>query len=514
VTQFSDLGLADPILKALAADGYAAPTPIQAQAIPPVLAGRDLVALAQTGTGKTAAFALPILHRLAATRRPVGDRGCRVLVLAPTRELAAQIGESFRAYGRFLNLKTAVVFGGASMHKQKMALAGGVDVLVATPGRLIDHVGERTLRLDRVEILVLDEADHMLDMGFIHALKRIAALLPKARQSLFFSATMPGPIADLAATFLTDPVQAAVAPAATTAERVEQAIIHVEAGQKQDLLHALLADQAIARALVFSRTKHGADRIARKLSGAGFAAEAIHGNKSQGQRTRALDAFKAGKVRLLVATEIAARGIDVDGVTHVINFDLPNVPEQYVHRIGRTARGGAGGMAISFCASDERPYLRDIERLIRQSVPVMEHPLGLSRSAAAAPGPGNSPTRGAGRGRGRRPAQAGAAHGSGAAQPRGQPKGPAQGQTQGRPRGPSAGQGADQARGQAGGQAAGQAGAAHGKRHGHGQGQKQGHRQEPTRKPEGPSTAGPGKSGDGRHAGQRQRAQNRRRSRG
>jgi ATP-dependent RNA helicase RhlE len=392
VTSFTDLGLAAPILKALAAEGYASPTPIQLQAIPPVLDGRDLIGLAQTGTGKTAAFALPILHRLAANRRHAGERSCRTLVLAPTRELAAQIGASFRTYGRYLGLSTAVVFGGASMHAQKQALARGVDVLVATPGRLIDHIGQRSARLDKVEILVLDEADHMLDMGFIHALRRIAELLPRERQSLFFSATMPGPIAELAGQFLTDPVQVAVTPVSSTAERVQQAVVHVDAARKQDLLHALLDDESITRALVFARTKHGADRIVRRLELAGFPAEAIHGNKSQGQRTRALDAFKAGKARLLVATEIAARGIDVDGVSHVINFDLPNVPEQYVHRIGRTARAGADGMAISFCAPDERAYLRDIEKLTKLSVPVMEHALGMAapepRQAAPRPASG------------------------------------------------------------------------------------------------------------------------------
>lgn len=377
MTSFKDLGVSAPILKALDAEGYSTPTPIQKQAIPIVLNGRDLVGLAQTGTGKTAAFALPILDRLMANRKHAGEKSCRALVLAPTRELAAQIGDSFRAYGRFLGLSTAIVFGGASMFKQKQALYRGVDVLVATPGRLLDHVSQRSLRLDKVEILVLDEADHMLDMGFIHDLRRIATLLPKQRQSLFFSATMPAPIAELAAQFLTNPERVAVTPPSTTAERVEQAVVHVDQAKKQDLLHALLADKSIKRALVFTRTKHGADRVVKKLASAGFPAEAIHGNKNQGQRTRALDAFKKGRARLLVATEIAARGIDVDDVSHVINFDLPNVPEQYVHRIGRTARAGQGGMAISFCAPDERAYLRDIERLTKQAVPVMETDLSL-----------------------------------------------------------------------------------------------------------------------------------------
>lgn len=382
MTSFQDLGVSAPILKALDAEGYTTPTPIQTQAIPIVLNGRDLIGLAQTGTGKTAAFALPILDRLAANRKHAGEKSCRTLVLAPTRELAAQIGDSFRAYGRFLGLSTAVVFGGASLFKQKQALFRGVDVLVATPGRLLDHVSQRSVRLDKVEILVLDEADHMLDMGFIHDLRKIATLLPKARQSLFFSATMPPPIAELAAQFLNNPERVAVTPPSTTAERVEQAVIHVDQNKKQDLLHALLKDKTISRALVFARTKHGADRVVKKLESAGFEAEAIHGNKSQGQRTRALEAFKKGHARLLVATEVAARGIDVDDITHVINFDLPNVPEQYVHRIGRTARAGARGIAISFCAPDERAYLRDIEKLTKLTVPVMETDFSLAAPKA------------------------------------------------------------------------------------------------------------------------------------
>ncbi|MGE0595977.1 MAG: DEAD/DEAH box helicase [Hyphomonadaceae bacterium] len=382
MTKFQDLGLNAPILKALAAEGYDAPTPIQMKAIPIVLEGRDLTGLAQTGTGKTAAFALPILQRLAETRKHAGERGVRALVLAPTRELAGQIGESFRAYGRFLGLSTAIVYGGASMHKQRATLLRGVDILVATPGRLLDHVSQRSVKLGGVEILVLDEADHMLDMGFIHDLRRIASLLPQARQSLFFSATMPKPIADLAAHFLTNPMQVAVTPVSSTAERVEQAVIHIEPAKKQDLLHALLGDESFSRTLVFARTKHGADRVVRKLEDAGFPAAAIHGNKSQGQRERALDAFKKGKARILVATEIAARGIDIDDVTHVINYDLPNVPEQYVHRIGRTARASKSGRAISFCAPDERAYLKDIEKLTGQPVPVLAHPMAMPAPAA------------------------------------------------------------------------------------------------------------------------------------
>ena len=377
MTTFQDLGVSAPILKALDAEGYTQPTPIQIQALPIVQKGKDLIGLAQTGTGKTAAFALPILDRLHKDRKFPGEKACRTLVLAPTRELAAQIGDSFRVYGKFLGLSTAVVFGGASMFKQKQAMFRGVDVLVATPGRLLDHVSQRSVRLDKVEILVLDEADHMMDMGFIHDLRKIATILPRARQTLFFSATMPPAIEELAAQFLDQPEKIAVTPASTTAERVEQVVVHVDNMKKQDLLHALLADKSIKRAIVFARTKHGADRVAKKLESAGFEAEAIHGNKSQGQRTRALDAFKKGHARLLVATEVAARGIDVDDVTHVINFDLPNVPEQYVHRIGRTARAARSGIAISFCAPDERAYLKDIEKLLKQAVPVMETDLSL-----------------------------------------------------------------------------------------------------------------------------------------
>jgi ATP-dependent RNA helicase RhlE len=383
LTQFKDLGVSAPILKALAAEGYTVPTAIQTQAIPIVLKGRDLVGLAQTGTGKTAAFALPILDLLSANRKHAGEKSCRTLVLAPTRELAAQIGDSFRVYGRFLGLSTAVVFGGASMFKQKQALYRGVDILVATPGRLLDHISQRTLRLDAVEILVIDEADHMLDMGFIHDLRKIATLVPKHRQTLFFSATMPAPIAELAGQFLNNPERVAVSPVSSTAERVSQGVIHVDAQKKQALLHHLLeADPSITRALVFTRTKHGADRVVDKLESAGHPAEAIHGNKSQGQRTRALDAFKKGRARLLVATEIAARGIDVDQISHVINYDLPNVPEQYVHRIGRTARAGEGGWALSFCAPDERAYLRDIERLTKQPVAVVETDFSLAAPRA------------------------------------------------------------------------------------------------------------------------------------
>ena len=378
MTQFTDLGLAAPFIKALAAKGYENPTPIQVQAIPPVLTGRDLVGLAQTGTGKTAAFALPILQRLNAAQGKKPGRGaCRALVLAPTRELAAQIGESFRAYGKFTGLTTCVVFGGVSINKQMQALLRGVDVLVATPGRLLDLIEQRACRLDAVEILVLDEADHMMDLGFIVPLRKISRMVPATRQTLFFSATMPTAIEELAAQFIKEPVRVSVAPVAATADRVRQSVIHVDAEKKQELLIDLLKDKAMTRTLVFTRTKHGADRVVKRLENAKIEAAAIHGNKSQGQRERALQSFKNGQARLLIATEIAARGIDIDNVTHVINFDLPDVPEQYVHRIGRTARAEREGSAISFCAPDERGNLRDIERLTKQPVPVTTHALSL-----------------------------------------------------------------------------------------------------------------------------------------
>ena len=368
MTLFTDLGLCAPILKALDSEGYTSPTPIQAQAIASILAGRDLLGIAQTGTGKTAAFALPILQRLADQRRRPPQRGCRVLVLSPTRELASQIAESFRTYGRNLHLSTAAVYGGVAPGPQIRALGLGVDVLVATPGRLLDHLNQRAVRLDGVEVFVLDEADRMLDMGFIRDIRRIVPALPAIRQNLFFSATMPREIDTLAADLLKQPVRVAVTPVASTVDKVEQRVIFVETMQKRDLLAELLREPALERTLIFTRTKHGADRVVRHLVGIGIDAAAIHGNKSQGQRERALAAFQTGRSRVLVATDIAARGIDVEGITHVINFDLPNIPESYVHRIGRTARAGAGGSAISFCDATERPYLRDIERLIRQTL--------------------------------------------------------------------------------------------------------------------------------------------------
>ena len=367
---FTDLGLAPLLLKALAAEGYEKPTPIQAQAITPVMEGHDLLGIAQTGTGKTAAFALPILHRLITDRRQANPKSCRVLVLSPTRELASQIHDSFRSYGRFLGLTSAVVFGGVGFGPQAQKLARGVDILIATPGRLLDHLGRGTVRLDRVETFVLDEADQMLDLGFIVPIRKLVPLLPKQRQNLFFSATMPQAIGQLAAELLREPVRVSVAPVATPAERVEQSVILVEQAQKRVVLAELLRRPEHGRTLVFTRTKHGADRVVRDLETGGIRANAIHGNKSQNQRERALREFKSGQSTVLVATDIAARGIDVDAVTHVVNFDLPGVAETYVHRIGRTARAGATGIAIALCSHDERGNLRDIERLIRRALPV------------------------------------------------------------------------------------------------------------------------------------------------
>jgi ATP-dependent RNA helicase RhlE len=380
---FADLGLAAPLLGALAAEGYTTPTPIQLQAIPTVLSGRDMCGIAQTGSGKTAAFALPILQRLSAAPQPLARQSCRALVLSPTRELASQIADSFRAYGARVPISTTVIFGGVPVGPQQRRLARGVDVLVATPGRLLDLSGSGSLALSRVEVLVLDEADRMLDLGFIPALKRIVKLLPRQRQTLLFSATMPRTIADLAEDFLVEPVKVAVTPPATTVQRVEQGVIFVSSDRKRDLLATLLRDPAISRVLVFTRTKHGADRVVRHLVGADIEAIAIHGNKSQPQRERALGSFRDGRTRILVATDIAARGIDVDGVSHVINFDLPNVPEDYVHRIGRTARAGEPGVAIAFCSDEERSYLREIEKLTRVSIRVIPVPPGVAIAAAA-----------------------------------------------------------------------------------------------------------------------------------
>ena len=432
VTNFNDLGLAAPLLRALDDAGYTTPTPIQAKAIPSVLEGRDLLGIAQTGTGKTAAFALPILHRLNAKggRPPRG--GCRCLILSPTRELSSQIADSVKTYGAHLGLSVAVVFGGVPHGPQRRALAAGVDVVVATPGRLQDHLDAGTARLDRVEVLVLDEADQMLDKGFLPAIRRLVKALPAGgmqangqpgRQTLFFSATMPTEIGKLAAELLREPVRVEVAPVASTAERVAQRVLHVEPVRKRILLAEILRGEGVGRTLVFSRTKHGADRVVKQLEQDGLAANAIHGNKSQGQRERALAEFKSGAAPILVATDIAARGIDVDGVTHVVQYDLPEVPETYVHRIGRTARAGASGEAIALVCAEDIDKLRAVEKLIRQQVPAEDAREDQSQPIKAVAAPPRQQ-------RGGRPG----GHGGGG---RGQPQ--AQRSGQARPQGAKAG---------------------------------------------------------------------------
>jgi ATP-dependent RNA helicase RhlE len=397
---FHGFGLAAPLNVALAKLGFARPTPIQAQAILPLMTGRDLVGIAQTGTGKTAAFALPILNRLVTDRRPAPRGGARVLILAPTRELASQIAQSFRDLSDGLSLKIAVVFGGVPHGAQIRALQAGLDVLVATPGRLLDHLDAGVARLGAVEFLVLDEVDQMLDLGFIKPIRRIVRELPRKRQNLFFSATMPTDIRALAGELLNDPVEVSVTPASKTADRVEQSVVFIDTAKKRDLLVELFDDATMSRVLVFTRTKRGADRVAKALDEAGVDAAAIHGNKSQGQRERALGAFKDGKTRVLVATDIAARGIDIESVTHVVNFELPEVPEAYVHRIGRTARAGAGGRAISFCDHEERDLLRAIERLTRLNLPKTDRrgaagpkPAPTLRRAAVTASPAPAPKR-------------------------------------------------------------------------------------------------------------------------
>ncbi|RPD45552.1 MULTISPECIES: DEAD/DEAH box helicase [Chitinophagaceae] len=388
---FEQLHLIEPILKALKKEGYENPTPIQQQSIPVVLQGKDLLGCAQTGTGKTAAFALPILQRLYETGSGGnGYKHIRTLILTPTRELAVQIDDSFESYGKYLGLKHDVIFGGVPQHSQTLALRNGTDVLIATPGRLLDLMQQGYIYLDHLEVFVLDEADRMLDMGFIGDIKKVIRELPSQRQTLFFSATMPPPIAKLAASLLYNPVEVAVAPVSSTAEKIEQAIYMVHKGDKQKLLVHLVHDKKLDRSLVFTRTKHGADRIARELKKANIKADALHGDKSQEARQRALQNFKNGRLQVLVATDIAARGIDVDNLSHVINYDLPNVPETYVHRIGRTGRAGAEGMAFSFCDAEERAYLKDIQKLTGLTIPVVEeHPFPMrSRPAHPAPAPG------------------------------------------------------------------------------------------------------------------------------
>jgi len=377
----------EPLCRALAAVDYQQPTPIQTQAIPQLIAGKDLLGIAQTGTGKTAAFAVPILQRLAQSGPPAGADTVRALILAPTRELAIQIGEDFEAYGKHLNLRFATVFGGVGQNPQVSALRRGVDVLIATPGRLLDLVGQRLARLDKVSLLVLDEADRLLDMGFIRDVRRIVSALPKARQSLLFSATMPEEVATLAREILRDPVRIDVSPKTVTVDRTDQNVVFVENGDKRQVLTQLLRDPGVTRAIVFTRTKHGANRVQQQLDRVGIAAEAIHGNKSQNARQRALESFKTGKSWVLVATDIAARGIDIDAVSHVFNFELPHEPESYVHRIGRTGRAGATGIATSLCDSSERPRLRAIERLIRRPISVMQVAIDESERDVAPPRP-------------------------------------------------------------------------------------------------------------------------------
>ncbi|MEX1180681.1 MAG: DEAD/DEAH box helicase [Cucumibacter sp.] len=400
-SEFSELGLADPIQRALHARNHIVPTPIQARAIPELMAGHDVLGIAQTGTGKTAAFALPILHRLANAPRANGSRAPRALILAPSRELAIQIYEDFRAYGRELNLRHAVIYGGVSQRPQVDAINRGIDILVATPGRLLDLMNQRRIDLGSVEFLVLDEADRMLDMGFIRDVRKIIAAVPRRRQSLMFSATMPQEITRLSAEILARPVRVEVTPQATPIEALEQGVYFVPASGKIPLLGKLLADPALSRVLVFTRTKHRANRVAEQLARLGIEIAAIHGNKAQSARQRALADFRAGKVRVLVATDIVARGIDVDSVTHVINFELPNEPEAYVHRIGRTARAGAGGIAISLCDPAEREFLSDIERLIRRNLNVIGHaPSGpASTEPRRAHHHGNKPQQAHGHGR-------------------------------------------------------------------------------------------------------------------
>jgi len=377
---FEKLNLIEPVMRALKSEGYTTPTPIQEQSIPVLLQRRDLLGCAQTGTGKTAAFAIPILQLLHQDELFVkGPEGIKALILTPTRELAIQIDESFKAYGKHLRLRHTVIFGGVPQRAQTDKLRSGVDILVATPGRLLDLMDQRFVKLQNLKVLVLDEADRMLDMGFIHDVKKIIARVPVKRQTIFFSATMPAEISKLADTILTNPIRVEVTPASSTANTVQQAVYFVEKGDKKKLLLHILQDSSIATALVFARTKHGADRVAKDLTKAGIVAEAIHGNKSQGARQRALSNFKAQKTRVLVATDIAARGIDVEDLSHVINYELPNIPETYVHRIGRTGRAGASGISLSFCDEEEKEYLSDIHKLIKKTIPtVNDHPYPMT----------------------------------------------------------------------------------------------------------------------------------------
>jgi ATP-dependent RNA helicase RhlE len=422
--KFSELGLIEPLQRAIADSGYTTPTPIQLAAIPHLLEGRDLLGCAQTGTGKTAAFALPILQRLVEARGHLEQRQTHVLILTPTRELAIQIHESFETYGKHLKLKFAVVYGGVSQGPQVKALSHGVDVLVATPGRLLDLIQQRYLNLKSLDVFVLDEADRMLDMGFINDIRKIIAMLPPKRHNLFFSATMPPDIEKLAGSMLHEPVRIEVTPVSSTAELIQQSLMYVDRGQKKALLRHVLNDRSLKRVIVFTRTKRGANQVSEVLEKNGISSEAIHGNKSQNARQRALENFRSGRIRVLVATDIAARGIDIDNITHVINFEVPNVAESYVHRIGRTARAGAQGMAISFCDAEERSFIRDIEKLIGLAIPVdREQPfhsediansriLSKGKAKAAIESHGrNNQRRRPQRGGGRRPASPGGPRG-------------------------------------------------------------------------------------------------------
>jgi len=376
--QFQSLKIIEPILKSLLEEGYTEPTPIQIQAIPIVLQGNDLLGCAQTGTGKTAAFAVPILQLLSANKVNIGKRKIRSLIVTPTRELAIQINESFKTYGRYTELKSAVIFGGVKQSAQVKTLQGGIDILIATPGRLLDLINQKYISLKDIEILVLDEADRMLDMGFIHDVKKILALLPTKRQTLFFSATMPPEIVKLSNTILYKPLKVEVTPSATTADTVNQYVYFVDKGNKNALLLYLLKDERIKTVLVFTRTKHGADKVVKVLVKNNIKAEAIHGNKAQNARQRALANFKAQTTRVLVATDIAARGIDIDDMEFVVNYEISNLAETYVHRIGRTGRAGANGTAFSFCDAEEKAYLKDIEKLISKKIPVISnHPFPL-----------------------------------------------------------------------------------------------------------------------------------------
>ncbi|WP_138477350.1 DEAD/DEAH box helicase [Dyadobacter bucti] len=378
---FQDLKLIEPIAKALQEEGYTTPTPIQANAIPIILERRDLLGCAQTGTGKTAAFAIPMLQLLHSNPVNRSERSrIRALILTPTRELAIQIGESFTAYGRHTSVKSTVIFGGVGQKPQTDAIQRGVDVLIATPGRLIDLINQGFIKLNQLEFFILDEADRMLDMGFVHDVKKIIKLLPAKRQSLFFSATMPPAIVTLANTILTNPAKVEVTPVSSTADTIRQSVFFVDKSDKNSLLLHILKDTSIATALVFTRTKHGADKVVKVLRKAGVTSEAIHGNKSQNARQTALKNFKTQTTRVLVATDIAARGIDVDDLTHVINYEIPNIPETYVHRIGRTGRAGAKGTALSFCDLEEKAFLRDIHKLISKNIPVVQdHPFANAR---------------------------------------------------------------------------------------------------------------------------------------